>query len=149
VLTIEVPSPWKVLLLFINYPRSVALRVTKPKRLLLPLKTDSQTMTVFIKNSKPEYSEGDWVFYAMDYFATGEGRTLMFLVEKGSNPELSVQDFINFCTPYYAPFIEKCTKQDFMQKYSSFLPPAMKSLFNGSVEAPTLRFLQEFHFNFG
>lgn len=122
--------------------------MAKTKRFRIPSEGSAEPMTVFARERKPQTTGGPWVFYVMDYFATGEGRTLMIMVDRSSNLDLSMQEFVNFCSPYYAPLIKSYTKELFLERYGGYLPSPLRVMLNYSNDIPSLKFLQEFHFAF-
>lgn len=111
------------------------------------LTESGEVMDVYTRGTAQEKAQGNWVFYVMDYFATGEGRTLMFLIDRDNDEKKTMQDFVNFCGPYYSAGIEQLPKEKFLEKYESFLPAHVKTMLNHPEGVNNMRLLQELHFN--
>lgn len=116
-------------------------------------------------------------FLACDYFATGEGRTIMLLItrayphaddyetpgdynletkvytppvmKKGHTPKLiAAREFIEEFGGYYARGAENLPRDEFIAKYGRFLPEPVLKLLNSDDQPGNLNFKQSFHFNF-
>jgi len=87
-------------------------------------------------------------YYVIDYFATGEGRSIWLQISR-NNPYYSVdylqkrwEKFVD--VEYYLQGTEELTKEEFMKKYSSQIPERVISL----MEEKTLSTWQShYHFN--
>lgn len=89
------------------------------------------------------------VFYVIDYFATGEGRTIWLYVAKcydKKEAELSKKDFKSSVGRYYAEGIEEYDQDSFICEYGhlvseNVLRMIMEDSFGGFV------YKQELHIN--
>ena len=87
-------------------------------------------------------------YYVIDYFATGEGRSIWLQISR-NNPYYSVdylqkrwEKFVD--VEYYLQGTEELTEEEFMKKYSSQIPDRIIAL----MEEKTLSTWQtHFHFN--
>jgi hypothetical protein len=88
-------------------------------------------------------------YYVIDYFATGEGRSIWLQISRNNCPQYPVdylqkrwEKFVD--VEYYLQGTEELTKEEFMKKYSSQIPERVISL----MEEKTLSTWQShYHFN--
>ena len=120
-----------------------------------------------------ENTEELYQFLACDYFATGEGRTIMVLITraypkmedyatesyfdengfhlgelKNSAKFRAARQFIEEFGGYYAQGAENLSRDEFVQKFGRFIPEIVLNLLNSEDQPGNLSFKQEFHFNF-
>jgi hypothetical protein len=89
------------------------------------------------------------VFYVIDYFATGEGRTIWLYVAKcydKKDEEYSLKDFKGWVGRYYASGIEKYDQDRFISDYGHLVPEKILGIIMENP-FPGFVFKQEFHFN--
>lgn len=86
-------------------------------------------------------------YYAADYFATGEGRTIWIMIDRNYDKEQSLQDMKEFVGDYFEGSIEEYTEEDFLKWYKKLLPDSVKNMIE-KKNVPMMRFKQEFHFNY-
>ncbi len=90
-------------------------------------------------------------FVVADYFATGEGRTIMLLITKAygpSDPETNAREqFAKLFGDYFAIGAEIITWEDMKKDYENFLPPAILKYMN-NPDAPGFSWHTSFHFNY-
>ena len=125
-----------------------------------------------------ENTEELYQFLACDYFATGEGRTIMVLITraypkqddydippdfkedaegkmqyvpgvlKNSAKFRAAREFIEEFGGWYAQGAENLSREEFIQKFGRFIPEIVLNLLNSEDQPGNLSFKQQFHFNF-
>ena len=88
-------------------------------------------------------------FFVVDYYGTGEGRTLFLQISRKSSPQYPEdyfqkrwEKFVD--VEFYLQGTEELSKEEFMKRYSPLLPDRITSLMNEK----TLGIWQtHFHFN--
>lgn len=94
-------------------------------------------------------------YLASDYYATGEGRTICFLVTKAyprredsSNSEKfrAAREFIEQFGGFYAQGMENLPKEEFFKKYKQYLPSFLERLVDEG--AGNINYSMKFHLNF-
>ena len=88
-------------------------------------------------------------FFVVDYFGSGEGRTLFLQISRKSSPQYPEdyfqkrwEKFVD--VEFYLQGTEELSKEEFMKRYSPLLPDRITSLMNEK----TLSIWQtHFHFN--
>jgi hypothetical protein len=86
-------------------------------------------------------------FYAADYMASGEGRTIWIMIDRNYDKEQSLQDMKEFVGVYFEDSIEEYTEEDFLKWYKYLLPDSVKNMIE-KKNVPVMCFKQEFHFNY-
>lgn len=110
-------------------------------------------------------------FLVADYFATGEGRTVMLLITRAyphaddyedyvltsSPPQYVVKnsakfraarEFIEEFGSYYAQAARNLSREEFLAGYCHFLPEVTKNMLTSESQPGNMNFKQQFHFNF-
>ena len=115
-------------------------------------------------------------FVVSDYFATGEGRTIMLLVtrayprkedyeteshfddngkwhpgvlkEHHTPKVIAAREFIERFGGYYASGAENLPREEFLKRYGHHLPDYVKNMIEDPEQPGNLHFSQQFHFNF-
>ena len=94
--------------------------------------------------------DDSFVFYVIDYFATGEGRTIWLYASREygkAGREHARKEVEEWSGWFYANGITEVSQEDFFGKYGHFIPECIaKAIINR--EAPGLTFKQEFYFNY-
>lgn len=89
------------------------------------------------------------VFYVIDYFATGEGRTIWLWIEKcytKKEEELSLKDFKSWAGKYFSSGIERHTQQSFVENYGHLVSEnVLRLIMENSL--PSFAYKQELHIN--
>ena len=88
-------------------------------------------------------------FFVIDYFATGEGRSIWLMICPNNSPSYPVdylqnrwEKFVN--VEYYLQGTEKLTEEEFMKKYRVFMPGHIKN----TIEERSMSIWQShYHFN--
>lgn len=122
-------------------------------------------------------SEDPYVFLAIDYFATGEGRSIFLLVtrayprredyevqpnwdnETGYTPgvlkstrtDIALREMRDKgCDPYFMEGVEELKREEFLIKYQSVLPEFVVEILNETgKEAPgNFNYYVQLHFNY-
>lgn len=121
-------------------------------------------------------SEDIYQFLACDYYATGEGRTIMLLItrayprsddyeyhghidENGQwvsgklkdhhTPKvIAAKEFIEQFGNYFAQGAENLLREEFLKRFGHHLPEYIKKMLADSDQPGNLHFVQSFHFNF-
>lgn len=122
-------------------------------------------------------SEDPYVFLAIDYYATGEGRSIFLLVtraypcredyevqpdwddETGYTPgvlkstrtDIALREMRDKgCDPYFMEGVEELKREEFLTKYQSVLPEAVINILNetGNVAPGNFNYYVQLHFNY-
>lgn len=115
-------------------------------------------------------------FIACDYYATGEGRTIMLLItrayprkedyatdsyfddtgfhlgelkENHTPKVIAAREFIEQFGGYFAQGAENLPRDEFLTRYGHHLPEYIKKILVDPDQPGNLHFTQEFHFNYG
>jgi hypothetical protein len=104
-------------------------------------------------------------YLVSDYFATGEGRTVMILITRthphiddydagnklksGVSPKtIAAREFIERFGGYYAQGAENLTKEKFIERYWHHLPVHVSNLLTDQDQPGNLNFSQSLHLNY-
>ena len=86
-------------------------------------------------------------YLAIDYYATGEGRTIYLLIARSyTNPE---REMIEKAGDYFSIGIENLQREVFFERYGHLVPTAVKDMTETykNLQPFNLYFFQHFHFN--
>ncbi len=68
-------------------------------------------------------------FFAIDYFATGEGRSIWLMISRnyhrGDDKDRELEKFVKFVgigADYYMHGFDELTEREFLDKYTRFIP---------------------------
>ena len=71
------------------------------------------------------------MFYiSAEYFATGEGITLMLLVTSAATEKSALEQFKAHFDPFYLPYVEFHIKEQFIERFDHMLPSSVKKRIN-------------------
>ena len=105
-------------------------------------------------------------FLACDYYATGEGRSIMLLITRayphtddyeGTYPDRTLKNSAKFRAArefaeqfggYYLQGAENLSRDDFLKKYKHHLPEYVLNFLNSEDQPGNFNFKQSVHFNF-
>jgi hypothetical protein len=114
-------------------------------------------------------------FLVCDYFATGEGRSIMLLITRaypkqidyeiqgkfedgkyippkikdGHTPKvIAAREFVDEFGGWYAQGVENVSRKEFIARYGHHLPEYIKKMLDDSEQPGNLHFTQKFHFNY-
>lgn len=104
-------------------------------------------------------TQADPNFYlAADYSATGEGRTLMFLITRAYRPvdtppnvtdeEIARRQFVERFGGYMAMGVEFYDRDTYIEKFGKMIPGIVQNLTSGEDAPGNVFWSQEIHFNF-
>lgn len=96
-----------------------------------------------------------WLFLVSDYMATGEGRTISFLITQAdamteedtihSIYYRAIKEFIETHGEFYSNYIEFVPKQVMFERYSNCLPPILQAVSDRYYYC----YYSQFHMNAG
>jgi radical SAM superfamily enzyme YgiQ (UPF0313 family) len=91
-------------------------------------------------------------FFAVDYFATGEGRSFWLKVcrnyESYDGVDREMDKFKKFLGhSYYYPGIEELTEEEFLERYAGLIPHHTKMMINRR-DQPAFTWETHTHFNY-
>jgi len=94
-------------------------------------------------------NEPYYQYYVIDYFATGEGRSIWLQISRNNCPHYPVdysqkrwEKFVD--VEYYLQGTEELTEEEFMKKYRVFMPGHIKN----TIEEKSMSIWQShYHFN--
>ena len=87
-------------------------------------------------------------YLAIDYCATGEGRTIYLLIARSyTDPERVMKEKVG---DYFGIGIENLTREIFFERYGHLVPEVVKQMSDKDSNAQpfNFHFFQEFHFNY-
>ncbi len=87
------------------------------------------------------------LFAAIDYMATGEGRSVWLYIDSyygQEEKELLLKNFANDVSPYYGHLVEDLTEEEFFNRYDNLVPATVKTYIS---KMPIVYFRQEIHIN--
>lgn len=94
-------------------------------------------------------NEPFYQYYVIDYFATGEGRSIWLQISRNNSPYYPVdylqkrwEKFVD--VEYYLQGTEELSEEEFMKKYRVFIPGHIKN----TIEEKSMSIWQShYHFN--
>jgi len=95
-------------------------------------------------------TEDGFVFYVIDYYATGEGRTIFLVADRvydEKSKDYLLESIEKWIGSYYIKGLEAVTKEKFFGEYGHLVPETIAKMILNR-QAPGLSFKQEFHFSF-
>jgi len=97
-----------------------------------------------LKNSKDAF----FVYYVIDYFATGEGRTIFLFIERNyGDRERILESIKEDVGSFYFCGIEEFSEERFLNDYSNLLSDNIKRMIE-KKDVPFMSFSQMYHFNY-
>ena len=87
------------------------------------------------------------LYAAIDYMATGEGRSIWLYIDSyygQEERELLLKNFSNDVSAYYGHLVEELTEEEFFNRYDNLVPATVKTYINTQ---PIVYFRQELHVN--
>lgn len=95
-----------------------------------------------------ENQENIYQYRVIDYFASGEGRTIYLQISRANSPQYPEDYFENrwtqFVEDFYMPATEELTETQFLERYTRLIPNAILRLHR---EKTLTIWQQHFHFN--
>jgi hypothetical protein len=96
-----------------------------------------------MKNTKDAF----FVYYVIDYFGTGEGRTIYLFIERNCDRERILEDIKKDVGAFYFCGIEEFSEERFLNDYSNLLSDNIKRMIE-KKDVPSMSFSQMYHFNY-
>ena len=96
-----------------------------------------------LKNSKDAF----FVYYVIDYFGTGEGRTIYLFIERNYDRERILENIKKDVGSFYFCGIEEFSEERFLNDYSNLLSDNIKRMIE-KKDVPSMSFSQMYHFNY-
>lgn len=88
-----------------------------------------------------------FLFYAIDNYATGEGRTIQLFIERNYGEDDALKFIKDQVDRYDWELIQKYSEEDFFTNYSNLIPDQLKTMIQRK-DVPMLSFHQSYHFNY-
>ena len=107
-----------------------------------------QTQKEMIDATKEMTNDPDFfVYYVVDYYATGEGRSVFLFVERNYDKKESFKEVVNWVGAFYAKGIEELTEEQFFIKYEDYIPNKIRRVLL-EKNVPNMVFKQEHNLNY-
>ena len=107
-----------------------------------------QTQKEMISATKEMTNDTDFfVYYVVDYYATGEGRSVFLFVERNYDKKESFKEVANWVGAFYAEGIEELTEEQFFIKYEDYIPNKIRRVLL-EKNVPNMIFKQEHNLNY-
>lgn len=113
-------------------------------------------------------------YVAVDYFATGEGRSVFLLITRAypstddyeiqpsftedwkyipgklkiSEEEIALREMVNFAGGWFGRFSECLEREEFFRRFGHLVPDTVKKMIEDDDQPGNLNFKTSFHFNF-
>ncbi len=93
-------------------------------------------------------TEDHFTCYVVDYFGTGEGRTIFLMISSHWDKGEILENFKSFLgTPHYYGGIDEFPEKVFLEKYGDYVPYKIRKMMK-EKETSFFTFQQKFHFSY-